>query len=160
LDKMLGQLRRDSFVQGYEIDMQKKSGAIAPFSLSIRLFRDEGGKSTGSVCVARDLSETRKSMAELSLMNATLTGLVEEADKRNRELTLVNAMAEKLQSCLSGDEAYPLITQYAQALFPARSGALFILDPTNNLMEAVNTWGDSLAGETVFPPTDCWAFRR
>ena len=30
-----------------------------------------------------------------------LQGLVEEADKRNRELTLVNSMAEKLQSCLS-----------------------------------------------------------
>ena len=160
LDKMLGQLRRDGFVRGYEIDMQKKDGAIAPFSLSIRLFRDEGGKSTGSVSVARDLSETRKSMAELSLMNARLTGLVEESDNRNRELTLVNSMAEKLQSCLSGGEAYPLITQHAQALFPARSGALFILDPTNNLMEAVNTWGDPLAGEPVFPPTDCWALRR
>ncbi|HLD47149.1 MAG TPA: diguanylate cyclase, partial [Desulfobaccales bacterium] len=160
LDKMLGQLRRDGFVRGYEIDMRKKDGAIAPFSLSIRLFRDEGGKSTGSVCVARDLSETRKSMAELSLMNAMLRGLVEEADKRNRELTLVNAMAEKLQSCLSLDEAYPLIARYAQALFPAKSGALFILDPVNNLMEAVNTWGDALAGEPVFPPTDCWALRR
>ena len=38
LDKMLGQLRRDGFVRGYEIDMQKKDGAIAPFSLSIGLF--------------------------------------------------------------------------------------------------------------------------
>jgi diguanylate cyclase (GGDEF)-like protein/PAS domain S-box-containing protein len=160
LDKMLGQLRRDGFIRGYEIDMRKKDGAIAPFSLSIRLFRDEGGKSTGSVCVARDLSETRKSMAELSLMNAMLRGLVEEADKRNRELTLVNAMAEKLQSCRSLDEAYPLIARYARALFPAKSGALFILDPTKNLMEAVNTWGDALAGEPVFPPADCWALRR
>ena len=80
LGTMLSQLRRDGFVRGYEIDMQKKDGTIAPFSLSIGLFRDEGGKSTGSVCVARDLSETRKSMAELSLMNARLQGLVEEAE--------------------------------------------------------------------------------
>ena len=34
---MLSQLRRDGFVRGYEIDMQKKDGAIAPFSLSIRI---------------------------------------------------------------------------------------------------------------------------
>ena len=120
LDKMLSQLRRDGFVRGYEIDMQKKDGTIAPFSLSIGLFRDEDGKSTGSVCVARDLSETRKSMAELSLMNARLQGLVEEADKRNRELTLINSMAEKLQSCLSLDEAYPLIAQHAQGLIPGQ----------------------------------------
>ena len=126
MDKMLGQLRRDGFVRGYEIDMQKKDGTIAPFSLSIGLLADEGGKSTGSVCVARDLSETRKSLAELSLMNARLKGLVEEADKRNRELTLINSMAEKLQSCLTLDEAYPLIAQHAQAVFPLTSGALFI----------------------------------
>jgi diguanylate cyclase (GGDEF)-like protein/PAS domain S-box-containing protein len=159
-DKMLGQLRREGFVRGYEIDMRKKDGTIAPFSLSIGLFGDEAGKSIGSVCVARDLSETRKSMAELSLVNAKLQGLVEEADKRNRELTIINSMAEKLQSCLSLDEAYPLIAQHAQGLFPARSGALFIQDPSTNLMEAVSTWGDALAGEPAFPPTDCWGLRR
>jgi diguanylate cyclase (GGDEF)-like protein/PAS domain S-box-containing protein len=160
LDKMLGQLRRDGFVRGHEIDMQKKDGTIAPFSLSIGLFRDEGGKSIGSVCVARDLSETRKSLAELSLMNARLKGLVEESDNRNRELTGINSMAEKLQSCLSLDEAYPLIAQHVQGLFPAKSGALFIQDPSTNLMEAVSTWGDAVAGEPVFPPADCWALRR
>ena len=159
-DKMLGQLRRDGFVRGYEIDMQKKDGTTAPFSLSIRLFRNEGGKSTGSVCVARDLSETRKSMAELSLMNARLKGLVEEADKRNRELTLINSMAEKLQSCLSLDEAYHLIAQYAQAIFPLTSGTLLIHSPTSHMVEAVSTWGDAPVGERAFPPGDCWALRR
>jgi diguanylate cyclase (GGDEF)-like protein len=69
-------------------------------------------------------------------------------------------MAEKLQSCLSLDEAYPLIAQQVQCLFPARSGALFILDPASNLLEAVSTWGDPLVGELIFPPTDCWSLRR
>ena len=160
LDQMLGRLRRDGFVRGYEIDMQKKDGTITPFSLSIRLFRDEAGKSTGSVCVARNLSATRKSLAELSLMNDKLKNLVEEADKHNRELTFINSMAEKLQSCLSLEEAYPLIAQHVQDLFPAKSGALFIQDSSTNLMEVVSTWGDSLAGESVFSPNDCWALRR
>jgi diguanylate cyclase (GGDEF)-like protein len=69
-------------------------------------------------------------------------------------------MAEKLQSCLFLDEAYPLIARHAQGLFPVWSGALFILDPVNNLLEAVSTWGDAVAGEMVFPPNDCWAIRR
>ena len=159
-DKMLGQLRRDGFVRGYEIDMRKKDGTIAPFSLSIGLLADEDGKSMGSVCVARDLSETRKSLARLSLMNARLKGLVEEADRRNRELTLVNSMAEKLQSCLSLDEAYPLIAQYVQAIFPLTSGALFIQCPTGTMVEAVSTWGAAPVGELAFPPSDCWALRR
>ena len=160
LDKMLGHLRREGFVRGYEIDIRKKDGAIAPFSLSIRLFRDEGGKSTGSVCVARDLSEPRKCLVKVNLINARLQGLVQEADQRNRELTIINSMAEKLQSCLSLDEAYPLIAQHAQGLFPAKSGALFIHDPSTNLVEAVSTWGDAVAGEPVFPPTDCSALQH
>jgi diguanylate cyclase (GGDEF)-like protein/PAS domain S-box-containing protein len=160
LDKMLHQLNQDGFVRGYEIDMQKKDGTVAPFSLSIRLFRDEAGKSTGSVCVARDLTGTRKSLAESEQMNTRLQGLVEAADQRNHELTIINSMAEKLQSCLSLNEAYPLIAQHSQAIFPRTSGALFILHPANNLMEAVATWGDSLTGELTFPPVDCWALRR
>jgi diguanylate cyclase (GGDEF)-like protein/PAS domain S-box-containing protein len=160
LETMLSQLRRDGFVQGYEIDMQQKDGVIAPFCLSIRLLRDENGKSTGSVCVARNLSKTRKSLAAMEQMNAQLHALVQESERRNRDLTLINCMAEKLQSCLSLDEAYPLIAQHAQSLFPARSGALFIQNPTNNLLEAVSTWGDAPVGKLAFPPTDCWALRR
>jgi diguanylate cyclase (GGDEF)-like protein/PAS domain S-box-containing protein len=160
LDKMLGQLRRDGFVRGYEIDMQKKDGSIAPFSLSIGLLADEDGKSMGSVCVARDLSATRKSLAELSIINARLKDLVEEADKRNLELTLINSMAEKLQLCLSLDEAYPLIAQYAQAIFPQTSGALFIQCPSSTMVDAVSTWGEAPVGELAFPPSDCWALRR
>ena len=160
LGKMLRQLRQDGLVRGYEIDMQKKDGTIAPFSLSIRLFRDGAGKSTGSVCVARDLTETKKSLAELHQINVKLQGLVEAAEKRNHELTIINSMAEKLQSCLSLDEAYPLITQHALAMFPSTSGALFIPHPANNLMEAVATWGDPLDGELAFPSPDCWALRR
>jgi PAS domain S-box-containing protein len=88
LEKMLSQLRQDGFVRGYEIDMRKKDGAIAPFSLSIRLFRDEAGKSTGSVCVARDLTGTRKSLAEMNRINARLQSLVAAAEKRNEELSI------------------------------------------------------------------------
>jgi diguanylate cyclase (GGDEF)-like protein/PAS domain S-box-containing protein len=160
LEVMLLQLRRDGFVRGHEISLRKNDGTTAPFSLSIRLFRDDAGKSTGSVCVARDLSESSKNLAAMEQMNAKLQSLVQESERRNHDLTLINSLPEKLQSCLSLDEAYPLITQYAQGLFPALSGALFILEPVNNLLEAVSTWGEALAGEAVFPPNDCWAIRR
>jgi diguanylate cyclase (GGDEF)-like protein/PAS domain S-box-containing protein len=160
MKQMLSQLSRDGFVQGYEIDMKRRDGRIAPFSLSIRLLRDEKGKSLGSVCVARDLTETKRSMEELNTSNAKLRVLVQESDRRNRELTLINSMAEKLQSCLSEEEAYPIIGQHAQALFPAESGALFIQDPSNNLLEAALTWGEPLAGDLVIGPADCWALRR
>jgi diguanylate cyclase (GGDEF)-like protein/PAS domain S-box-containing protein len=160
LGRLLAQLKQDGFVQGFEIDMKKKDGTIAPFSLSIRLLRDGRGKNLGSVCVARDLTETKQSMEELNSTNAKLRAVVEESDRRNRELTLINSMTEKLQSCVSETEAYPIIGQHAQALFPGKSGALFIQGSANNLLEAVLTWGDELAGDHVFPPGDCSAMRR
>ncbi len=160
LKKMLRQLDRDGFVRCYEIDIKKKDGTIAPFSLSIRLLRDDNGKSLRSVCVARDLSKTRKALADSEQLNARLQDLVQESVQRNQELTIINSMAEKLQSCLSGEEAYPIIAQHALTLFPAKAGALLIHNPANSLLEAVSTWGDAVAGELIFTPSDCWALRR
>ena len=44
-------------------------------------------------------------------------------------------MSEKLQSCLSSEEAYPIISQHVQILFPSKAGALFIQDSGNHLIE-------------------------
>ena len=152
LGTMLSQLRRDGFVRGYEIDMRKKDGTIAPFSLSIGLLGDEDGKSTGSVCVARDLSETRKSLAVLSLMNGRLQDLVEEAERRNHELTLINSMAEKLQSCLSRTKLILLLPSMPKPYSRPGQGPCSSMDPTNNLMEAVSTWGDARGRGTGLSP--------
>lgn len=160
MERMLGQLRRDGFVRGYEIDMKKKDKTIAPFSLSIRLLRDENGKSIGSVCVARDLTETRKALTALRQANASLQTLMEESDRRSREATLITNMSESLQSCLYAEEAYSIITEFAQKLFSGQSGALFILAPSKNIVEVVTAWGDPLVTEEVFSPEDCWAIRR
>ena len=127
---------------------------------SIAVPTNEKGRPCQCRSAVSDLSATRESMADLSRMNARLKGLVEEADKRNHELTLVNSMAEKLQSRLSLDEAYPLIAQHAQAIFPLSSGALFIHDPTSDKVEAVSIWGNVPPGEPGFSPRDCWALRR
>jgi len=88
------------------------------------------------------------------------TSMVEESERRNRETASINKLSELLQSCLQPEETYPLIAQAVQELFPARSGALFILDSAKNLMEATILWGEPLAGEQVFISDACWALRR
>jgi len=109
--------------------------------------------------VTRDITQRKRAQQALQQANAQLQAMVQEANLRNRELTTINSMAEKLQSCLSNEEAYPIISQHVQILFPAGSGALFIQDNDNRLLEAVSIWGAPLAGEQVFPPDDCWALR-
>jgi len=99
-------------------------------------------------------------MMQLQLVNEKLQILVTETEQRSREITLINGMVEALQSCLSVEEAYPVIADCAQQIFALRSGALFMLDPDSNLLEAVTRWGDTPAGEEVFTLDDCWAIRR
>jgi len=109
--------------------------------------------------VTRDITQRKKDQNALQQANTQLQVVVEVANQRNRELTTINSMSEKLQSCLSSEEAYPIICQQAQILFPAEAGALFIQDPDNRLIEAVAYWGEPLAGEQVFQLDDCWALR-
>jgi diguanylate cyclase (GGDEF)-like protein/PAS domain S-box-containing protein len=159
LERMLTQLHREGSVNNYEINMTKKDGSIFPASLSIGLLHSDN-KVIGSVAVGRDLTEIHNHVNKLHVANEKLQILVTETEQRSREVTLINAMVEALQSCLSADEAYPIIVDCAQQIFALRSGALFMLRPDSNLLEAVTHWGDTPAGEEVFTLDDCWAIRR
>ncbi|MBI4643058.1 MAG: PAS domain S-box protein, partial [Deltaproteobacteria bacterium] len=86
MEIMLGQLRRDGFICRYEIDMQKKDGSIAPFEISISLLRDADSKVVGSICVARDLSELKKTLAEVTRMNEQLSQEIEERHRAEKAL--------------------------------------------------------------------------
>jgi PAS domain S-box-containing protein len=79
LDCMLQNLRRDGVVREFEIPMQKKDGAIVPMDISISLLKDNAGRTIGSVCLARDLSERKQ--AEAALKNAQ-----EELSRHSRDL--------------------------------------------------------------------------
>ncbi|MEJ2672766.1 MAG: diguanylate cyclase [Deltaproteobacteria bacterium] len=160
LNLMVQKLRRCGFVRNYEIAMKRKNGEIFSASLSISRLRGDDNQVLSSITVARDLTEMKNNLAALQQTNERLQILVQETEQCNRESNIINFMSEKLQSCLSCSEAYPIIVQHAQELFPAVSGALFIFDQAHNLLEPAASWGPPLAGEQVFAPHDCWALRR
>jgi len=66
-------------------------------------------------------------------------------------------MSNLLRACLTTDEAYHVIVRVAQQIFPVQVGALYVIAPSRNLVEAVAVWGDSDLAERVFSPDDCWA---
>ncbi|MHB9072297.1 MAG: diguanylate cyclase [Desulfobaccales bacterium] len=135
----------------------RKNGSVMPVEIHARTINLD--HRTLILSVTRDITQRKKDQNALQQANTQLQVMVEEGNQRNRELTTINSMSEKLQSCLSSEEAYPIICQQAQILFPAEAGALFIQDPDNHLIEAVAYWGGPLAGEQVFQPDDCWALR-
>jgi diguanylate cyclase (GGDEF)-like protein/PAS domain S-box-containing protein len=107
-----------------------------------------------------DLTDQRQAENALIKANEDLQAAMAEVGQTNKEMILMGKMLELLQICQSPDEAYPVIAQYTQELFPNSSGALFLLNSSNNLVASVSQWGQALAGKTSFSPIDCWALRQ
>ena len=119
--------------------------------MTISALRDEAGKLRGFAKVTQDITERRE--AEKIRLEARAL------EERTNEITLLSGMASLLQACLTSEEAFSIIGQFAARLFTAESGALYILSPSRNAVEEASVWGDHQIGEKVFPPEDCWALR-
>jgi|GEM_PF-1549111 len=93
LEKMLSELRKNGFVKHYEILMRKNDRTDYPFEVSIAILRDSDGKNIGSICVARDLSDVKKSLTETRMAR-------EAAEKANSKITDSLNYAKLIQGSL------------------------------------------------------------
>ena len=107
-----------------------------------------------------DIAGRKQAEAELQEANEKLARWINELEQHNREITLLNELGTHLHTCLTAEEAYAAIADYPQMLFPAESGALYVLSPSRTSFEAVVAWGEFPAREHVFAPDECWALRR
>ncbi len=76
MTSMLETLRSQGYVRDTEVTIRTKDGHILPLGMSISLLR-EHGRTIGSVCVARDLTQIKKTQAALQRSK-------EEAESANR----------------------------------------------------------------------------
>ena len=120
---MLNQLRRDGSIRGYDIQLKKKDGSIALFALSINLLYDRHHKAIGSVTVARDLSEIKKALDELAIVNQQLQHEVAERQQAEVELAWdarVNAsmadLSRALLTSLPLEDIVSLVSEHAKNL--------------------------------------------
>ena len=98
------------------------------------------------------ITDQRQADTALTKANNDLQKAMAEVGQTNKEIGLMSKMVELLQICQSPDEAYPIIGQYAQELFPDSSGALFVINSSNNLVSSVSQWGSILFEEKIFWP--------
>ena len=85
LNEMLDCLRREGSVKRWEIRMKRKDGAVIPVEVSIGLLRDRHNHSLGSVCVARDLSDIKKVLFDLTVSNERLRREIADRKKAEEE---------------------------------------------------------------------------
>ncbi len=107
-----------------------------------------------------DITKQKLAEIELQAANEKLKKSISELEKRNRESSLLNEMAELLQSSLTEDEAYEVLTHYTRLFFQDQPGALFLNSPDKNSLTAVAAWGDPPPEILSFPHQACWALRR
>ncbi|MFA6308849.1 MAG: diguanylate cyclase [Clostridia bacterium] len=107
-----------------------------------------------------DITEQRQAEIGLKDANQKLVIWVKELEERTKELGQLSEMGEQLQNCQSIEEACALSAQYLKNIFPASQGALYLINSSKDLAEAVEMWGDIVSTDKTFIPIDCWAIRR
>jgi diguanylate cyclase (GGDEF)-like protein/PAS domain S-box-containing protein len=122
--------------------------------------RDHQGQITGLVGVSRDI--TRQKLAEdaLKVANQKLTEGITELEQRTLETELLTEMIDLLQACPNIEEAFTVIADQLDKLFPSDSGMMYMINSSHNIVERVASWGIALADPQVFKPDDCWGLRR
>ena len=104
--------------------------------------------------------QQERTEAALRRSNHRLKELVEESGRLNHETSLVSDLADQLHACRTGEEAHQIINRMALRLFPEKSGALFLLNASRNILEMTVTWGENPPDQSMLDPQGCWALRR
>ncbi len=86
--------------------------------------------------------QNQKADTALREANENLTRWNQVLEMHNREANLMNDFGELMQNSISEEEMYALIRMTGNEFFPNSTGALFILNPSQNLMDARAIWGN------------------
>jgi diguanylate cyclase (GGDEF)-like protein/PAS domain S-box-containing protein len=142
-----------------ELEIIAKDGGRITLEVSSRLIFHKG-KPIGIQGIARDITERKKTEEALQKANKKLEAWVQELEQRTREMTMLSEMGDILRACLTTEEIYEVIVRVSQEIFPSQAGALYVMGPQRNIVEAVAEWGDTSSMESSFTPDGCWALRR
>ena len=77
------QVLKQGYVHNYPLEMRHRSGALTPVLYNCSVYRDESGEPIGVFATARDITERRRTEAELEIYRSRLEVIVE---KRTQEL--------------------------------------------------------------------------
>jgi len=152
------QLQNNEYIRYEDLPLETKAGEHKQVEFVSNVYPVNGWRVIQ--CNIRDITTRKHAEARAQVANDELLTLVDELQWRDREMQLLNHMNELLQSCMTQDEAYQVITLTAGELFLGQSGCLAILRPGDQHLEVVARWGTEVIMEPTFSLEDCWALRR
>ena len=164
LGRLLNLVQKRSFVTNegaLGLRLRHLQGNYIWVEVNGKFIEEPPGVFRGAIFSARDITDRKASQEKLRDVNEKLTGWVNDLERRNRQLALVNEMSELLQSCRDFDEAFAVVRQQVEEIFRDTSGAIYMRRNSDDpLFEAAAVWGEPPPAELVLEYQDCWAMRR
>jgi diguanylate cyclase (GGDEF)-like protein/PAS domain S-box-containing protein len=142
-----------------EYRFQKKDGTFADIMDRGYILRDDLGKPYRMIGAMMDITDRKYMETSLIQTNEQMGNFVKQLQQRNHETVLLNEMSHLLQACRSEEEAYRVITDLSNQLFPGTTGALYLINPARTLVSATTFWGSLPSNQRIFAPHDCWSLR-
>jgi diguanylate cyclase (GGDEF)-like protein/PAS domain S-box-containing protein len=143
-----------------EYRFQRKDGTYADIMDRGYILRDETATPYRMIGAMLDITERKYMESTLRQANEQMGQVLHELQLRNGEIVLLNEMSRLLQACQTVEEAYQIIADLSNQLFPQTTGALYLFNPTRTSVSAVASWGELPAAERTFAPNDCWGLRH
>jgi diguanylate cyclase (GGDEF)-like protein/PAS domain S-box-containing protein len=151
------ELQKNEYIRYEDIPLETKAGARKYVEFVSNVYLVNGWKVIQ--CNIRDITDRKRAESQALTANDRLLALVNELQWRDKQMQIMNRMNELLQSCLTQDEAYRVITLCAAELFPEHNGSLAILPKKNENLKVVARWGAEVIMDSSFFLDDCWALR-
>jgi diguanylate cyclase (GGDEF)-like protein/PAS domain S-box-containing protein len=140
-----------------EYRFRRKDGTYADIMDRAYIMRDEKGQPYRMVGAMIDITERKYMESTLLQANEQMRQFLNELQRRNTEIALLNEMSRLLQACQASEEAYKIIGELSNQLFPRTTGAIYLFNTSHTLVNAVARWGQFSSEEEVLNPNDCWA---
>jgi diguanylate cyclase (GGDEF)-like protein len=140
-----------------EYRFQRKDGTYADIMDRGYIMRDENSQPYRMVGAMLDITERKYMESTLLQANQQMRQFLNELQSRNTEIALLNEMSRLLQACQSSQEAYTIIGELSNQLFPHTTGAIYLFNKSRTLVNAVASWGQLSAEEQALDSNSCWA---
>jgi diguanylate cyclase (GGDEF)-like protein/PAS domain S-box-containing protein len=142
------------------VRQRRKDGSILDLALyGVPLVLEN--RVRGAYLIYQDISEQIKASEAQQQHAESLNKIVKELELRTKQMTLLNEMGSLLECSGTVKEAFAVVANSVQKLFPeASSGSLYLFKASRNLIEAVIRWGETGVSESTFLPEACWSLRR
>jgi PAS domain S-box-containing protein len=126
-------------VADFEFDIRRKDGELRTVTESSNAIRDVAGNVTAYQGFLLDISERKRAEHEIR--------------RRNRELMVLNSIANTLTESLDLSDSLHRTLRQLSELFSLDASTLYLFDPNNEILRRVATVGHRSEFSRHFPPT-------